>query len=152
MPRVLLGILAALVVLAATRDDEDTVTPPRTAGPSPAARRALADADRRWPNRKRASDGIMGDAAHQARPSDHNVGNAVDVTHDPAGPTGDELAELAIGDPRVSYVIWSRRIWSAGRGWRPYTGPDPHTSHVHVSIRATAREDASPWPWAQGVA
>jgi len=37
----------------------------------------------------------------------------------------------------VMYVIWNRRIWSAYRpeqGWRAYSGPSPHTDHVHVSL------------------
>jgi hypothetical protein len=37
----------------------------------------------------------------------------------------------------VQYMIWNRHIWStsqAGAGWRPYTGPDPHTGHVHFSF------------------
>jgi hypothetical protein len=37
----------------------------------------------------------------------------------------------------VMYVIWNGRIWSAshaGQGWLPYSGPNPHTDHVHVSL------------------
>jgi hypothetical protein len=121
-------------------------------GPAPACKRALADATAKWPSRSRASDGIMGDAAHQLRPSDHNLGNAVDVTHDPgAGCDGTLLAELALTDDRVTYVIWNRRIKSRARaaeGWRPYTGTNPHTHHVHISIDAAKRVDARPWPWA----
>lgn len=121
-------------------------------GASPACRAALRDADAAWPNRRRASDGIMGDASHQARPSDHNLGNAVDITHDPTnGCDGDEVARLALTDPRVTHVIWNRRI--ANRSiesgdWRPYNGSNPHKHHCHISIHAAARNDASPWPWA----
>jgi hypothetical protein len=119
---------------------------------APACVRALADASALAPDRNRASDGIMGDAAHQLTPSDHNLGTAVDITHDPAaGCDGSVLAELALTDDRVTYVIWNRRICSRARiaeGWRPYTGSNPHTHHVHISVDAAKRADARPWPWA----
>jgi hypothetical protein len=35
---------------------------------------------------------------------------------------------------RVEYMIWNRRIWSPGRGWRPYAGPSPHTDHPHLTL------------------
>jgi hypothetical protein len=101
-------------------------------------------------------DGIMGDAAHQLRVSDHNTGNAFDLTHDPAsGADGELVSGLAIQDPRVTYVIWNERIFNRSRaaeGWRPYVGTpdnpkDPHTHHVHVSIRPEARNDVTPWAW-----
>lgn len=37
----------------------------------------------------------------------------------------------------VMYVIWNRQMWSnssASAGWRPYTGAQPHTDHVHISL------------------
>ncbi len=37
----------------------------------------------------------------------------------------------------LMYVIWNHKIWSAskpGAGWRPYTGPNPHTDHMHFSF------------------
>jgi hypothetical protein len=96
----------------------------------------------------------MGDAAHQKTPSDHNHGNAFDITHDPAvGCHGDVIAAAALRDARTKYVIWNRRIWNLERGdraWRSYTGRNPHTHHCHVSIRATARNDTRPWGWANG--
>jgi hypothetical protein len=49
----------------------------------------------------------------------------------------------------VMYVIWNHKIWSsyaAGAGWRPYTGPDPHTSHMHISLSwAGALKKTSYW-------
>ncbi|UQA56213.1 peptidoglycan-binding domain-containing protein [Polyangium aurulentum] len=94
----------------------------------------------------------MGDARHQARKSDHNLGNAVDITHDPAsGCDGDLIASLAIRDSRVTYVIWNKRIYSKARaaeGWRPYKGTNPHTKHCHISIRSDARGDTRTWAWA----
>jgi hypothetical protein len=37
----------------------------------------------------------------------------------------------------VMYMIWHNHIWGvylADEGWRPYAGPDPHTSHIHISF------------------
>jgi hypothetical protein len=126
------------------------------ATPAHCCTQALRDATIRWPNRKRASDGIMGDAAHQQRKSDHNQGNAFDLTHDPDhGVDCNELSRLVITThgTRVTYVIWNKVIWnnelydSAHAGYRAYHGPNPHTKHMHVSIAASARDDLSPWPW-----
>lgn len=119
--------------------------------PAPAARQAIQDANQRWPSRKKASDGIMGDARHQKRKSDHNMGNAVDITHDPAsGCDGNVIASLAIQDARVTYVIWNHRIYNRSRaaeGWRPYNGTNPHTKHCHISISSASRNDTRSWAW-----
>lgn len=124
------------------------------ATPAASCRKALKDATARWPTRNRASDGIMGDPAHQARKSDHNVGNAFDLTHDPTdGPDCHELSKLVIDDPRVTYVIWTGKIFKRrlpAAGWQPYTGPNPHNHHMHVSIRAESRDDLADWPWSPG--
>lgn len=91
----------------------------------------------------------MGDAAHQARQSDHNTGDALDVTYDPErGPDLDALAAALLRDPRVHYVIWNRRIANPeieGGAWRAYNGTNPHTKHLHVSIYPQSRDDLSPW-------
>ncbi|EOC1335837.1 hypothetical protein ACI09U_003626 [Cronobacter turicensis] len=117
--------------------------------PALSVRKALQDATTRWPNRNKLSDGIMGDAAHQKRKSDHNDGNAFDLTHDPVnGPDCNEWAPVVINDPRVKYVIWNRRIYIVSEGvWKEYTGSSPHNKHMHVSIHAESRDDLSPWPW-----
>lgn len=101
-----------------------------------------------WPDRSKASDGTIGDTSHAATASDHNpnaagVVCAFDLTHDPDGPDGSDIAEKlrARPHPDVKYVIWSHRMFSRypAHGydpfqWRPYTGADPHTNHVHVSV------------------
>ncbi|EYF08798.1 peptidoglycan-binding domain-containing protein [Chondromyces apiculatus] len=119
--------------------------------PAPACRQAILDANKRWPSRKKASDGIMGDARHQARKSDHNLGNAVDITHDPSsGCDGNVISALAIKDSRVTYVIWNHKIYSRARaaeGWRRYTGSNPHTKHCHISISTKSRNDTRAWAW-----
>jgi endonuclease G len=109
--------------------------------------------DARAPRRSKASDGTIGDAAHAARDSDHNpwvrdgamgVVTAMDITHDPAnGCDAGALAEsiLASRDARVKYVIFNRRIASsyatggvAAWTWRPYSGTNPHSKHIHLSV------------------
>lgn len=106
----------------------------------------------RWPQRDKASDGWIGDPAHSARVSDHNPDekgcvHALDVDRD--GIDVDLLLKQVIGDPRVWYVIYNQRIYSRTYGWasRVYTGSNPHTAHVHVSIRYERRyeDDTSPW-------
>ena len=36
----------------------------------------------------------------------------------------------------VQEIIWNHQIWTSGRrrdeGMRAYTGPDPHTTHLHI--------------------
>src|SRR4051812_9075559 len=100
------------------------------ASPARSCLQALQDATARWPLRSKASDGIMGDTAHQLRKSDHNDGNAFDLTHDPAhGVDCNQLSTLVMNDARVTYVIWNRQIYNRARasdGWRPYTGSNPH--------------------------
>lgn len=121
--------------------------------PAPACKKALTDATARWPKRNRASDGIMGDAAHAARKSDHNTGLAFDLTHDPVnGPDCNALAKEVISDPRVTYVIWTGRIYKTRVGkWETYRGVNPHNHHMHVSILESARKKLSPWPWSTEV-
>jgi len=121
------------------------------ATPARACIQALHDATARWPFRSKGWDGIMGDAAHQQRKSDHNDGNAYDLTNDPAhGVDCGALSRLVINDPRVTYVIWNRQIYNRERtssGWRLYEGKNPHDHHMHVSIDNASREDTSAWPW-----
>lgn len=129
--------------------------------PSLAALRA--EVNRRWPRRDKSSDGAVGDPRHQAEVSDHNpdrsaggVVRAVDIDKD-----GIDVAELLAaltGDPRVSYVIWNRRMmrsYAKTLGghtykpwqWAPYDGYSPHTDHVHVSIlhARAAETNTSAW-------
>ena len=110
-----------------------------------------------WPNRSKVSDGTIGDAAHSARVSDHNPNsrrsvNAIDITRSGIDPA--RLISVAITDSRVNYVIHDRQIWSRSRGFVPrrYTGANPHTGHVHISIRQArdAEQDTRPWGLSTG--
>lgn len=117
---------------------------------APACKAALTQATALWPQRLRLSDGILASVAHtKTNPtSDHELGNAFDLTHDPAhGVDCHLLAQQVTADRRVKYIIWNRCIWNPAVSprWRAYTGSNPHTKHMHVSIRAACRDDTSPW-------
>jgi len=122
--------------------------------PAPALLQLRAQLDARYPHRSRASDGIMGDAAHKLRRSAHNLGDAFDVTEDFAnGPNLPVLvAELcrqmrANPDGRLALIIYERRKYRARDGWRGvrYLGPNPHTLHAHLEVRHSHRAIVRPW-------
>jgi hypothetical protein len=120
------------------------------------------------PNRSKTADGSIGDAAHASRSSDHNphvrdgkigVVTAIDITHDPRhGVDCDSIAAAlkGSGDPRIKYIIWNRRIWNpdVAPDWRAYAGSNPHSKHLHLSVRADrARyDDTRPWSWGGAMA
>jgi hypothetical protein len=124
------------------------------ASPAPALLLLLRQVNVAYPVRRKTSDGIMGDPAHQRRASDHNEGNALDLTHDPAG--GFDAGKLAEAlrrqmssypPGRVSYLIFNEFIASPRTGWKwfPYRGPNPHRTHVHISIVSGRRDQVRPW-------
>jgi hypothetical protein len=120
---------------------------------TPAAVALLRQASAIAPKRMKASDGLLPSAAHlKISPnSDHNTGLAVDLTHDPKnGIDCAEIFEKLKEDERVSYLIFNKKIWSrkhAKSGNRPYSGSNPHTKHLHVSIHPHMADDTSPWFW-----
>lgn len=118
--------------------------------------------DSAFPGRNKRSDGTIGDADHQSRTSDHNpwvpppnggVVTAIDITHDPAnGLDSRDLAEYlrklgAKGDRRIKYIISHKRITSGERQWKwgSYSGSNPHTSHVHLSVSSKYYDDSNSW-------
>lgn len=135
----------------------DTAPPGGAAWFVPDSLKALRDeVNARWPDRSTASDGTIGDTAHSQSQSEHNpVGHqfgpqygtpgavhAMDITAE--GIDVQVLLDALIGDQRVWYVIHDGHIWSKTYGWekRPYTGSNPHRTHVHVSLRADDQADA----------
>lgn len=118
------------------------------------------------PNRSKASDGLVGDEAHQSTNSDHNphyvpgvgteIVTALDLTHDPAhGFDSYWFAEILRRnrDKRIKYVISNHRIFSSYASgsrpawtWGSYNGIDPHTNHVHISVLdAVISDTRTPW-------
>ena len=120
---------------------------------APSLRNLFNEIDAVWPNRDRRTDGWIGDAAHQKRQSDHNpdsrgIVHAIDIDKD--GITPLYVVEQCISESRpTEYVIWDRQIWSRSRDFRPrkYTGSNPHTSHIHVSIRYGTHWESANWGW-----
>ena len=122
------------------------------------------------PGRDKSSDGSIGDAAHQGRPSAHNPqdtedssdGNdpdnqvdARDFTHDPdSGADMHRMTEeiRLSRDRRVNLVIWNRRQFSSyststrkAWTWGPYSGSNPHDKHAHVETNDLYNDDLTPW-------
>jgi hypothetical protein len=117
--------------------------------------------NRNFPRRDKASDGWIGDTAHQNSKSDHNpdsrgIVHAIDVDEDLRAPgaTMWDCVNEVVGrhragrDNRLTYVIYERTIWSASYDWRPreYTLSNPHDKHAHFSasyVRAREENRAS---------
>lgn len=126
-----------------------------------------------FPNRNKASDGLIGDDAHcgsgSGKKSDHcpnipdgdyGVVTALDITHDPSSGCDCESIVEAIRsskDHRVKYIIWNRKICNhksiGGHDpwvWRAYTGSNPHTKHAHFSVKADKPTFDSQATWSIG--
>jgi len=119
-----------------------------------------------YPDRRKSSDGTIGDEAHASRSSDHNpwvkdgkigVVTAIDFTNDPEhGIDAGDLAELLLAsrDHRIKYIISNRRIANSSKtggaaawAWRSYSGANPHTKHMHLSVKSAKKsyDDTRPW-------
>jgi hypothetical protein len=151
--------------LAADTPATATAVPPWRAAESLLVLRQQVNA--MAPGRRKTSDGLVGDAAHALRTSDHNpwvrdngmgVVTACDITHDPQG--GCDAGRIAEAirtgqDARVKYIIWNRQIANSESigghppwTWRPYTGANPHTKHVHISVKPDKAlyDEKMTWP------
>lgn len=87
-----------------------------------------------------------------ARPSEKAAADAFIAWLMAAGPDG----KVAYNARRlgVMYVIWNGRIWnnsSQTSTWRTYTGANPHTDHVHVSLSWQGALARTSW-WLGGAA
>ena len=114
--------------------------------------RLRAEVNTRWPRRDKSSDGWIGDPAHATTKSEHNPDSkgcvhALDI--DVTGIDRALLVRAAIAAPATWYVISNRVIYSRAYGFRGrvYTGSNPHTAHVHISINLTASSEGWRGTW-----
>ena len=136
-------------------------------------KRLFAEFDQIAPHRDHASDGSIGDTAHQHEVSDHNPDetgsvpihdadhinevHAIDVDVDLREPglTMETVVQFLLtrcrngSEKRLRYIIYNRRIWEADNGWkqRAYTGASAHTEHAHFSASYDTAREASTASW-----
>ena len=136
---------------------------------APSLAKLRAQVNAMFPTRDKESDGWIGDAAHNARKSDHNadwssipkgIVRAFDFDEDlwgrnvrDPGPIAQALADAFTRDSRTAYVIYEGRIWQnpavfKNGGWRKYSGVNAHKKHVHISLRhgITWERNEAAWP------
>lgn len=128
------------------------------------------------PGRDTASDGWIGDAAHQERSSNHNpddtAGSAtpqtdsdskrdvraldVDASGSWPSPMTFDLAVNEIRkrhkdgrDNRLVEIIWNRHIATPGTDWNwiPYNGSNAHTQHGHFGASSSSSKESDTSPW-----
>jgi hypothetical protein len=114
--------------------------------------------DDAFPDRDRRSDGSVASPGHKAHSpkSDHNpdakgIVRALDIDANlssdksAAFDLADQLRLLARSDKRISYIIFNGKIasWKRNYKFRPYTGINPHTTHIHVSFTKLGDDDRS---------
>lgn len=78
--------------------------------------------------------------ADASQMSVHGTGRALDFF--PQNKTdGDAIAALLAHNHArwgIQLVIWWRRDWQCDQGWTGYTGPNPHTDHLHIELTVPA--------------
>ncbi len=108
-------------------------------------RELFLEINRVWPNRDHRTDGWIGDSRHCPGESDHCADwagrvHAIDI--DKGGINPDYVVSRLTKYPGIiRYINWNRKQYHVRNNFQPrrYTGSNPHTSHIHVSIEHTDR-------------
>lgn len=127
-----------------------------------------AQVNARFPNRDKASDGVIGDPAHQASVSSHNAddtaGSTPEWNGDPdttpevrawdmdsdlrePGATAQDVVDHLRHLPGLAgvirYMIYNRTMYHSRDGFSPtpYTGASAHTEHIHFTGAFTQAAD-----------
>lgn len=94
--------------------------------------------------------------ANTSETSVHGIGRALDIMIPRIGSRGN----AAVGDPianwlvrnaaaiGIQYIIWNRVQWNGSRSGRKdnaYTGPNPHTDHIHAELNRDGAARTTPW-------
>lgn len=119
---------------------------------SPSLDRLFDEINNRWPNRDRRTDGWYRPPS-VGKSVGHNRGarglvHAIDVDSDGI----DEnfiMSHIYKGGGVLRYWIWNRKIYHVRDGWQPrsYTGPSPHTDHIHIEINQTSTAEQYKGHW-----
>ena len=68
--------------------------------------------------------------------NEHSSGKALDVMISSSA-EGYSILPNALTRPGVQYVIWDNKMWYPDGTSKAYTGPNPHTDHLHIKTFAT---------------
>ena len=79
----------------------------------------------------------------------HAEGRAADLAANISNPAekyhADRYCQFLIDNAealQVQYLIWGKRSWKSGRGWRPYSGSF-HGDHIHAELNRDGARDVT---------
>jgi hypothetical protein len=94
--------------------------------------------DKQFPSIRYEGYACRPNTANKSQLSVHGTGRALDIFA--SASVGDQVANHLVKNAQalgIQLVIWNRTIWqvrSSGASSKAYTGPNPHTDHVHAEV------------------